>query len=137
MSPLGKEISIIYNDTAYIQKEKIQEIELYKKCNGSYIEYYIYKYLSKNSIKFIHHDREQIKPYELDFYLPDNHIGIECNGYWHTNNCISNRNQSEYHNIKIKLCTNKNITLYMIDDINDIDKQLTDIFSCGRASNTI
>ena len=40
--------------------------------------------LDKLNIEYIQHDRKLIGPKELDFYLNNYKIAIECNGtYWH------------------------------------------------------
>lgn len=71
------------------------------------IEYIIKNLLDKYNIQYIQHNRNVIKPYELDFYLPDYKIGIECNGsYWH-----SGYDNFLKHNNKLHLCKNKNIKL--------------------------
>ena len=85
------------------------------------IETKIRLYLEKNHIKYIQYDRVQIYPKELDFYLPDYKIGIECNGiYWH---CSLLRDDDE-HFQKFKLCQNKNIqllTFWETDILNHFD----------------
>lgn len=90
------------------------------------IETIIKNLLLKHNINFIQHDRIQIKPYELDFYLPEYKIGIECNGsYWHSgyDNMIK-------HNNKLKLCENNKIKLiyywsYQIyNNIHDVEIDL-------------
>ena len=41
--------------------------------------------LDKLNIEYIQHDRKLIGPKELDFYLNNYKIAIECNGtYWHS-----------------------------------------------------
>ena len=50
-------------------------------------------WLVDQNIIFEHPNRTQIKPYELDFYLPDYNIGIEFQGdYWHMNPLIYEAN---------------------------------------------
>lgn len=56
-----------------------------KKNPETSIETVIKNILFSLDVKYIQHDRTLIKPYELDFYLPDFNIAIECNGiYWHS-----------------------------------------------------
>lgn len=115
-SPLNS-IIFKYNNYLFVKRIDIEKIELYLKCNGSYVEYYVYNELLKYGIDFIHHDRQRIKPYELDFYLPELNIGIECNGYFHNDDCQRiNRNNNEYHKIKFDLCNKNNIKLLNISD---------------------
>lgn len=92
------------------------------------IEIKIKNILEKYNIQFIQHDRNVIKPKELDFYLPEYRIGIECNGmFWHSNDKISHIN-------KWNLCKENNIKLlyfweidimFNIDKIEDIILSLT------------
>lgn len=90
------------------------------------IETIIKNILIKYNINFIQHDRTYIYPYELDFFLTDYNIAIECNGsFWH-----SGYTSFEKHKKKMTLCTNKNIQLlyfwsYQIyNDIANIENDL-------------
>lgn len=70
-------------------------------------------------IKIIHNDRKQIAPYELDFFLPDYNIAIECNPTFTHNSTIKPFTESEiisykYHQMKSKLCEEKGIFLFHI-----------------------
>lgn len=57
-------------------------------------------------------DRNIIKPYELDVYIPDKNIAFEFDGlYWHSEAC--NKDKS-YHLNKSKLCNEKGIQLIHI-----------------------
>ena len=43
------------------------------------------EFLKENNILFQQNSRQKISPKELDFYLPDYNLAIECNGnYWHS-----------------------------------------------------
>ena len=124
-SPLSK-LCFKQNGFLFVHNEDIDEIELYKKCNGSYTEYYTYKFLIEHHIEFTHHNRQLIAPYELDFFLPKYNIGIECNGYYHTNNCYINRDQDSYHKLKVDLCNAAGIKLLFItnENLKNIGKDL-------------
>lgn len=123
-SPIGKEISFVHDNISYVKNSDIYKIELYKKCHGSYTEYCVYNYLTEHNIKFEHCTKDIIIPYELDFYIPELKIGIECNGYYHTDNCFTQRDQNSYHTMKYKLCEELGIKLIYItdDNINDIEQ---------------
>lgn len=71
------------------------------------IETIIKNFLIENNINFEIHNKTIIKPYELDFYLPDYNLAIECNGvYWHSGKkCI------ERHQLKYDMCKKQNIQL--------------------------
>ena len=96
------------------------------KSQETTIETQIKHILEKYNIKFVQHDRIQIKPYELDFYIPEYNIAIECNGsYWH-----SGYDNMLKHNLKLKLCSEQNIKLiyywsYQIyNNIHDVEIDL-------------
>jgi endogenous inhibitor of DNA gyrase (YacG/DUF329 family) len=59
----------------------------------------------------ITNDREVIKPLELDIYLPDFNLAIECNGlYWHKEDIKG----KDYHQRKTNLCKERDIQLIHI-----------------------
>lgn len=96
------------------------------KSQETTIETQVKHILEKYNIKFVQHDRIQIKPYELDFYIPEYNIAIECNGsYWH-----SGYDNMLKHNLKLKLCLEQNIKLiyywsYQIyNNIHDVEIDL-------------
>ena len=124
-SPLSK-LCFKQNGFLFVHNEDIDEIELYKKCNGSYTEYYTYKFLIEHHIEFTHHNRQLIAPYELDFFLPTYNIGIECNGYYHNTNCYINRDQDSYHKLKVDLCNAAGIKLLFVteENLKNIGKDL-------------
>lgn len=86
------------------------------------IELVIKNILNELNIKFEEHDRNIISPKELDFYLPEYSIGIECNGiFWHSDF----KKDNLYHYNKMKLCNKNNIQLlsfWETDIINNRDK---------------
>lgn len=58
-------------------------------------------------------DRSVIKPRELDIYIPDKKIAIECNGnYWHSELC--GKKDKNYHISKTEDCHKKGIRLIHI-----------------------
>lgn len=66
----------------------------------SSIEIIMKQILDELQIKYEQHNRTLISPQELDFYLPDYNIAIECNGiWWHSNNYL---NDKKYHFNKYK-----------------------------------
>lgn len=61
--------------------------------------------------EIIKNDNDQIKPYEIDIYIPYLKLGIEVNGlYWHSELYHS----SFSHLNKTKMCENKGISLIQI-----------------------
>ena len=60
------------------------------------------------NIEYIQHDRKLIGPKELDFYLNNYKIAIECNGtYWHS----LQKKDKDYHINKFNICRDKRIQL--------------------------
>jgi hypothetical protein len=71
----------------------------------------IIDYLLSLNIKFNINDRNTIKPYELDIYIPDKKLAIEYNGiYWHSDKFID----KYYHYEKALICFKKGIKLIQI-----------------------
>lgn len=82
------------------------------------MELHIKKYLEELGVKYILHDRKTIKPKEIDIYLPDYNIGIECNGiYWHSkeyNDSKPGRKIKNFTNVHLDkrlICESKGIKL--------------------------
>jgi len=76
------------------------------KCSNQISKYeeFIKKYLEKNDIKYKERDRDLIKPYEIDFLLPEYNIAIEINGvYWHGEQSGKDKH---YHKNKTNMCKN-------------------------------
>jgi len=70
-------------------------------CEQSTMEKYVQLLLEKNNIKFIKNYRNfdwlrNIRPLELDFYLPDYNIAIECQGIQHYTGWGGNEKHLEY-----------------------------------------
>ena len=64
------------------------------KCNYSQLEKNISKILKENNIKYIPHYRNKkvLALQELDFYLPEYNIAIECQGIQHFKNVVYFKN---------------------------------------------
>ena len=88
-------------------------------------------------------DRKQIAPYELDFLIPELHVGIEYNGnYWHNDeNTLKRHNMTayDYHTMKEKLCKNEKIELLYIweSDWNTNQEKIVKILEDFFATGTI
>lgn len=107
------------------------------KNSETSIEKIIKNLLEKYNINYIQHDHKHIKPYELDFYLIDYNIGIECNGsYWH-----SGYNNFLKHTKKLEKCNANNIKLiyywsYQIyNHIDDIEIDLCNQLNINNTNN--
>jgi hypothetical protein len=77
-----------------------------------------------NTNQILYNDRQTLKPYEIDVFLPEHKIGFEYNGKgWHINN--------KRDELKIELSIIKNIKLIIINENSrnyeiDIKNQLID-----------
>jgi hypothetical protein len=68
-------------------------------------------WLTRLGVKFNHLDRIQIKPKELDFFVPDRGLAIEfCGLYWHS----EMRLPKNYHVEKLQKCREVGISLLTI-----------------------
>jgi hypothetical protein len=77
-------------------------------------------FLKEIGISFISNDRVELCGLELDYYIPDMRIAIECNGvYWH-NELFKSKN---YHINKTKDCLNKDINLIHIWEDDWVNKK--------------
>lgn len=92
--------------------DRIHKISLCLQCQPirsaeTSIEVAVKEILENNNIAFIQHDRKQISPLELDFYIPEYKVAIECNGsFWHKDIEYYNK-----HIEKINKCKDKEMTL--------------------------
>lgn len=73
------------------------------------LEIFIKNILDKHNISYIENDRIILGGKELDIYIPNKKIAIECNGiYWHS------IKEPNYHRNKYDLCESKGIQLLNI-----------------------
>lgn len=76
------------------------------------IEQFIRNILDREHIKYQTNIRSIIDGKELDIYIPDKKIAIECNGiFWHSTRILKNKSS---HIDKLKRCREKNIQLITI-----------------------
>jgi uncharacterized protein (DUF433 family) len=104
----------------------------------SCIESIIGNILQKHKIKYIRNDRKLLNGLELDFYLPDFNLAIECNGvYWHSEKYKT----KSYHFEKYMLCKSKNIQLLQFWESDIIQKsgiiEKMILAKCGRLTDSI
>ena len=74
------------------------EYNKYSTMNDTNIERKIKEFLIQNNIKFIQHYRDTL---EIDLYLPDYKVGIECDGLYYHSFGLQNRDiksKNEYKN---------------------------------------
>jgi len=106
---------IYCGNNAFIKNSELINIQKYSEINhyqSSLFETEVIDYIkSIYSGKVIANTRDILKPYELDVYIPDKHIAIECNGtFWHD---AEHKNKT-YHIDKSKSCRDKGIRLIHI-----------------------
>src|SRR4030067_351061 len=96
--------------------------ECYPLFSTSLLEKEVFKFLKTLNIIVKENQRDIIKPYELDLYLPDYNLAIEFDGlYWHSE--IGGKKQSKYHLGKTEECLKKGIQLIHIFEDEWLDKQ--------------
>ena len=105
---------------SFIKNSDIYLIEQYKN-NISKPEKELYEFIKSfhNIVTF--HNKQIIKPLELDIYLPDLKLAIEYNGtFWHS---ISSGTKIDYHLNKSIACREKGIRLIHVYEFEDFEKQ--------------
>lgn len=106
-------------------RKYIKEYELQDSLNKVFDSKYereIFELLDKAEL----HNREALKPREIDIYLPDKRIGIEINGdYWHR---ADNKGRM-YHQNKQITAINKNIRLIQIYESEWLNERKHDIIT--------
>ena len=116
-----------YSKRSYVNNCDIPLIESYFLNNTtksrSKFEDNIYSCIKQNYTgQIIRNSRSIISPKELDIYLPELNIAIECNGiYWHSYEFQGTKYGQLNKSIK---CRERNIRLIHIYEFEDIDKQL-------------
>lgn len=94
---------------------------------SSHKERAIITYLENNNIEFNIHNREIIKPFELDIVIPSKKIAIEfCGLYYHSFN--SGKRNYNYHLNKLKRCEVAGFRLITIFE-NEFDNKKDLMFS--------
>ena len=91
--------------------------------NKSKTETEVYDFIKSifNGEKILQHNRQLIKPYELDIVIPDKKIAIEFNGtYWHSTQFGVN---NSYHLMKTEMCEKEGYQLIHIFEHEWINKQ--------------
>lgn len=106
----------------------------YVFSSKSYIEDIIKDILTDLNINFTQNTRKIIKPLELDFYMNDLNLAIECNGLFHHS---INQKDYHYHYNKFKSCTDKGIQLIQLweDDIRDNPEKIKSYIKSKLGSN--
>ena len=99
------------------------------QCSIFKLEKQIMDMLDKNGIKYFwNYKPEWLKPKSLDFYLPEHHLAIECQGEQHYRpikfygGLIKYNRQVKNDTFKKEKCNEKNIKLVYFTDVKNIQK---------------
>lgn len=110
---IAAELSIpIYLAQSYYTKHG-----LYCKISntlGSSLEEQLRHVLDSDGIEYVRNDRTIISPQEVDFYIPNKHLGIEVNGNWsHSVNSVGKYAALDrgYHAVKTVRCKDRGVRL--------------------------
>jgi hypothetical protein len=105
------------------ESSSIDQIELFNLINENY------------NGKIELNNKNTIKPYEIDIYLPDLKIGFEFNGvFWNSDKFKS----KDYHLKKYKKSTENNIRLYTIwEDDWTIKREICESFILNKLGKSI
>lgn len=103
----------IHEHTLYLYAKKYDATDLFARPLISQFEKEVSDFLTQLKCNYITNNRHVIAPYELDFYVPNNNLAIECCGlYWHAENSAGRT--KNYHYNKFNMCKEKGITLLTI-----------------------
>ncbi len=88
----------------------------------SYMEDQVYTFLHNlnSELQIVRNTKQIITPYELDLYIPELHIGVECNPTSTHNSSVNTWDKDSsplkrsYHQMKTKMCEDKGIFLFHI-----------------------
>jgi len=123
----------IHPHCLYLHYKEYQANTLFLPTTRSKFEINVGNFLDSMDIKYISGDRQILKPRELDYYIPDKNIAIECGGlYWHSE--LSSERGRDYHYSKFQQCKDQGIKLITIFEDewnhknNQVLQRLTHIF---------
>ena len=115
---LSEDLGVSYSTVS--ESIRVQHIDDAVACNVSYMEDEVSSELLNidPNLEIVRRCKSIIYPYELDIYLPDYNIAIECNPtYTHNSSKSSFTNDPKplnYNQIKTQLCDDKGIFLFHI-----------------------
>lgn len=93
---------------------RLHELGINTDSNTTKIEKDVAAMLEDAGFEFFKNDRTILDGLEIDIYIPEYKIGIECNGeYWHASNSdYSHAKEKGYHYQKFLLAKSKGIRLF-------------------------
>lgn len=105
-------------DLTNVYKMIPEDKEIFFTKRISFFECIVEDFLKENKIEYQKHNREEIYPQELDFYLPQYHVGLEVNDIWSHNSSkgiFGNPPKDiKYHFNKTNICEENGIRLIHI-----------------------
>jgi hypothetical protein len=114
-------IKLMHNKCKYIYDVRPNDFKNGNRCpkcfaSISTLETNLSDFISNiYSKKIIFNNKNIIKPYEIDIYLPEENIAFEFNGlYWHSEEGSSYKCNKDYHLNKTLACQKKEIQLIHI-----------------------
>jgi hypothetical protein len=116
-------IAEMFNLSVHTVTQRLRKMNIKPNGSGSMFEDKVFEFITSiTNITVVRNDRTVLNPLELDIYVPELNIAIECNGeFYHS----SKFKPSNYHKIKYQLCEDKGIQLISIWETDWRDK--TDI----------
>lgn len=116
-----KKCDNIFEHTQYFRNYVIKCPICYPIINNNNLNIFFESIMNKNDIKFIKNNRTIIKPFELDYFLPEYNVAFELNGnFYHSEH--GGGKLKNYHINKTNLCKNKEIKLIHIFEDEIINK---------------
>ena len=112
--------------SCYIESKEKKDKK--KESKGTSIEKIVENILKRLDVEYYKNFKVILYPKELDFFIPDYGLAIECNGPWWHNE----KNKSiEYHYNKFKECEEKGIHLLTLweNDIEEYRSKIADIIA--------
>lgn len=101
------------------------KLEKYVELKASWLEAPVERFLKENNISYEKHTRTVIPPQEIDFFIPEFNLALECNDvYSHnsTRNAFGGKPKNKnYHFNKSRKCEEKGIRLIHIWDYEWFD----------------
>ena len=100
----------VYSNRRYKKMEVCTKLlpEQYRPQKKTSLELFVHNILNEYDINFETNNRKILSPKELDIYIPNKNLAIECNGLkWHSDEIKS----SNFHINKYIDCKNQNVNL--------------------------
>ena len=105
----------IAEHTLYLYAKKYNAVDLFVTPNVSAFELEVRQFIESLGIVPLYNNRSILNPQELDIFIPEKNLAIECCGlYWHSENSAGRARS--YHSNKYHKCRDADLTLITIFD---------------------